>query len=99
MSNLIGLLAEPQAWISLLTLTVLEVVLGIDNLIFVAILAGRLPAAQQAQSPQREAGSPRSLHYLPLAFWQACERLVLRSTCIPKEFRKLTPLKSFDPAN
>jgi predicted tellurium resistance membrane protein TerC len=41
-------MAEPQAWISLLTLTVLEVVLGIDNLIFVAILAGRLPAGQQA---------------------------------------------------
>ncbi len=45
--SLLPLLAEPQTWISLLTLTVLEVVLGIDNLIFVAILATRLPAAQQ----------------------------------------------------
>ncbi|MGI4954745.1 MAG: TerC family protein [Janthinobacterium lividum] len=48
MNGLLTLMAEPQAWISLLTLTVLEVVLGIDNLIFVAILAGRLPAGQQA---------------------------------------------------
>ena len=45
--SLLPLLAEPQTWISLLTLTVLEIVLGIDNLIFVAILATRLPAAQQ----------------------------------------------------
>ena len=41
------LLADPNAWISLLTLTALEVVLGIDNLIFVAILANRLPAERQ----------------------------------------------------
>ena len=41
------LLSDPQAWISLLTLTALEVVLGIDNLIFVAILATRLPPGQQ----------------------------------------------------
>lgn len=39
-------LTDPQAWIGLLTLTVLEIVLGIDNIIFVSILAGRLPAAQ-----------------------------------------------------
>ncbi|MGE0155225.1 MAG: TerC family protein, partial [Reyranellaceae bacterium] len=33
------LLSDPDAWISLLTLTVLEIVLGIDNLVFLAILA------------------------------------------------------------
>ena len=44
---MIELLAQPEAWISLLTLTVLEIVLGIDNLIFIAILASRLPAPQQ----------------------------------------------------
>ncbi len=43
-------LAEPQAWIALLTLTVLEVVLGIDNVIFISILAGKLPAAQQRRA-------------------------------------------------
>lgn len=40
-------IADPQIWISLLTLTALEVVLGIDNIIFISILAGKLPAEQQ----------------------------------------------------
>jgi predicted tellurium resistance membrane protein TerC len=39
--------ADPQVWASLLTLTVLEIVLGVDNLVFIAILAGRLPKARQ----------------------------------------------------
>lgn len=41
-------LANPDIWISLATLTVLEIVLGIDNLIFIAILVRRLPERQQA---------------------------------------------------
>jgi predicted tellurium resistance membrane protein TerC len=40
-------LTDPNAWIALLTLTVLEIVLGIDNIIFISILAGRLPTDQQ----------------------------------------------------
>src|SRR3569833_1353827 len=36
-------LADPQAWIALVTLTALEIVLGIDNIIFISILVGRLP--------------------------------------------------------
>ena len=40
-------LTDPQVWASLLTLTALEIVLGIDNLIFIAILADRLPAHQR----------------------------------------------------
>ncbi len=40
-------IAEPQVWISLGTLTVLEVVLGIDNVVFISILAGKLPPDQQ----------------------------------------------------
>lgn len=40
-------LTNPDVWISLATLTALEVVLGIDNLIFISILSGKLPAAQQ----------------------------------------------------
>ena len=43
----LNFLAEPEAWISLVTLTVLEVVLGIDNIIFISILAGKLPREQQ----------------------------------------------------
>ena len=43
-------LQDPQAWIGLITLTFLEVVLGIDNVIFISILAGKLPAAQQGKA-------------------------------------------------
>ena len=45
-------LSDPQAWIGLLTLTLLEIVLGIDNIIFISILAGKLPAAKQKQARQ-----------------------------------------------
>lgn len=44
---MLELFSSPEAWISLATLTFLEVVLGVDNIIFIAILAGRLPAAQR----------------------------------------------------
>ena len=43
-------LADPQLWIAFATLTVLELVLGIDNVIFISILSGKLPAEQQAKS-------------------------------------------------
>lgn len=45
-------LADPQVWISLLTLTALEIVLGIDNIIFISILAGKLPKERQAKARQ-----------------------------------------------
>ncbi|MDP1831358.1 MAG: TerC family protein [Geothrix sp.] len=45
-------MTSPEAWIALLTLTVLEIVLGIDNIIFISILAGRLPAEKQAKARQ-----------------------------------------------
>jgi len=44
---MLELLADPQVWLAFLTLSLLEIVLGIDNLIFIAILVGRLPAARQ----------------------------------------------------
>ncbi len=47
---MIDLLTDPQAWISLLTLSVLEVVLGIDNIIFISILAGKLNAVDQPKA-------------------------------------------------
>jgi predicted tellurium resistance membrane protein TerC len=43
-------LTNPDIWIALLTLTALEVVLGIDNVIFISILAGKLPEKDQAQA-------------------------------------------------
>jgi predicted tellurium resistance membrane protein TerC len=42
--------SSPEAWIALLTLTVLEIVLGIDNIIFISILAGKLPADRQSRA-------------------------------------------------
>ena len=41
---------DPNGWISLLTLTVLEIVLGVDNIIFISILAGKLPPEQQGKA-------------------------------------------------
>ncbi len=43
-------IADPQAWVALLTLTLLEIVLGIDNIVFISILSGRLPPEQQAKA-------------------------------------------------
>jgi predicted tellurium resistance membrane protein TerC len=45
-------IANPDIWLSLVTLTALEIVLGIDNLVFIAILAGKLPAERQALARQ-----------------------------------------------
>ncbi len=43
-------LTNPEIWIALVTLTALEIVLGIDNIIFLSIVAGKLPAGQQRQA-------------------------------------------------
>jgi predicted tellurium resistance membrane protein TerC len=45
-------LSDPQIWAGLLTLTALEIVLGIDNLVFITILAGRLPAQRRNRARQ-----------------------------------------------
>jgi predicted tellurium resistance membrane protein TerC len=42
--------SEPEAWVALATLTVLEIVLGIDNIIFISIVSGKLPADQQPRA-------------------------------------------------
>ncbi len=43
-------MSNPESWIALLTLTVLEIVLGVDNVIFISILAGKLPRDRQARA-------------------------------------------------
>ncbi|HEY5884747.1 MAG TPA: TerC family protein [Pyrinomonadaceae bacterium] len=43
-------ITEPQAWIAFLTLTALELVLGIDNIIFISILAGKLPEGERKKA-------------------------------------------------
>lgn len=50
MDQLLNLAADPTAWAALATLIVMEVVLGIDNLIFISILTNRLPEHQQSRA-------------------------------------------------
>ena len=47
MDTVFNLAADPEAWVALLTLVVMEIVLGIDNLIFIAVLTNRLPEHQR----------------------------------------------------
>jgi predicted tellurium resistance membrane protein TerC len=49
MTEISALLADPAAWAALVTLVVMEVVLGIDNLIFISILSNKLPEAQRGR--------------------------------------------------
>ena len=50
MDYLVALATSPENWIALVTLTALEIVLGIDNIVFISILAGKLPEQQQARA-------------------------------------------------
>jgi predicted tellurium resistance membrane protein TerC len=47
---MLEVLSSPETWVSLLTLTALEIVLGIDNIIFITILAGKLPQAERKKA-------------------------------------------------
>ena len=49
---MIGLLTSPEAWAALLTLTALEIVLGIDNVIFLSVIVSRIPAQQAKRARQ-----------------------------------------------
>ena len=49
-------IADPNAWLALGTLTILEIVLGIDNIIFLSLVVAKLPKAQQKVSGQHRAG-------------------------------------------
>jgi predicted tellurium resistance membrane protein TerC len=50
MDSLLALIVDPAAWAALLTLVVMEIVLGIDNLIFISIVSNKLPEAQRART-------------------------------------------------
>lgn len=50
MTDLIQLATQPAVWVALATLVVMEVVLGVDNLIFISILTNKLPADQQTRA-------------------------------------------------
>src|SRR5580698_10149453 len=47
-----ALLSDPRTWESLATLTVLEIVLGVENMLFLSIVSGKLPLAQQPRARQ-----------------------------------------------
>src|SRR6185436_339580 len=47
---MLELLTDPQAWLAFVTLSLLEIVLGIDNIIFISILVGRLPPEQRKRA-------------------------------------------------
>ncbi|MDX1459661.1 MAG: TerC family protein [Xanthomonadales bacterium] len=50
MESTLTLLADPAAWVAFLTLTAMEVVLGIDNLIFISVLSNKLPKGQRSRA-------------------------------------------------
>ncbi len=50
MDSMLALLTDPSAWVALVTLTVMEVVLGIDNLLFISILTNKLPEEQRSKA-------------------------------------------------
>src|SRR5436305_10515898 len=59
-------ISNPQIWIGLLTLTALEIVLGIDNVVFISIVAGKLPAGQQDRARRTGLGLAMFLRILLL---------------------------------
>lgn len=59
-------LSDPSAWAALATLTLMEVVLGIDNVVFISILAGKLPAAQRAKARRAGLGLAMGMRLLLL---------------------------------
>ena len=50
--NVLALLADPHAWAALITLTLLEIVLGIDNLVFISVLTSRLGVERRRRARQ-----------------------------------------------
>jgi predicted tellurium resistance membrane protein TerC len=60
-------LQDPTAWVALLTLVVLEIVLGIDNLIFISILSNKLPEAQRVRARRLGIGAALIMRLLLLA--------------------------------
>ena len=69
--NSLAVFSQPQAWLSLLTLTILEIVLGVDNLIFVALATQGLPPEKQARASRLGLGLAIAfrLGLLSVMFW------------------------------
>ena len=66
METVLALISDPEAWIALVTLIVMEVVLGIDNLVFIAILTNQLPEEHQDRARKIGIGAALVLRLLLL---------------------------------
>ena len=62
-------LMDPHAWVGFATLLALEIVLGIDNVVFISILAGKLPASQQAKASPSRTGLGDGDAHCPASFY------------------------------
>lgn len=67
MEGLAALASEPAAWIALATLVTMEVVLGVDNLIFISVLSNKLPAHQRVKARQIGIGLALGMRLVLLA--------------------------------
>jgi predicted tellurium resistance membrane protein TerC len=67
MNYLLGLLADPNAWAALAALTAMEVVLGIDNLVFISVLSNKLPAHERSRARRIGIGAALILRLALLA--------------------------------
>jgi predicted tellurium resistance membrane protein TerC len=70
-------MTDPQAWIALATLTALEIVLGIDNIIFISILSGKLPPEQRARGRTIGLAAAMIMRLVLLASLQWLSRLTI----------------------
>ncbi len=85
MQNMISLFADPAAWLALVTLTTMEIVLGIDNLLFISVLSNKLP--EKDRSFARRAGIAGAL-VLRLVFLAAIVWIVKMTTPLCEVFGK-----------
>jgi predicted tellurium resistance membrane protein TerC len=67
MDQLLALAADPSAWIALVTLVVMEVVLGVDNLVFIALISSRLPPKEGAKARRIGIGLSLNLRLILVA--------------------------------
>ncbi|MGV3615418.1 MAG: TerC family protein [Fimbriimonas sp.] len=86
-------LADPNAWIALLTLLVLEIVLGIDNIVFISILSNKLPESQRNKARQIGLGLAlisRILLLLSINWVKSATTPVVTLPFGPEEFRQIS---------
>jgi predicted tellurium resistance membrane protein TerC len=77
---MLELVSDPQAWAALITLTVLEIVLGIDNLVFISVMVSRCPPAQAVRA--RRIGLSLALIFRLLLLFTLTSLMALREPII-----------------